>query len=151
MRSYFRSSLFLYVPRSSDEPSGYDGFRVTVYTFGKRVSSRRLRKILGRYLVEEEDKELPRKYAYEGRQVAASDSVGLGFGWCEISKIEYTRGRLSMPERRLEVFNLYAYEEVNARLGYSEFLGKAAQYGKDKRVRSLMGRAVESFWKWLAS
>jgi len=95
------------------------------------------------------EKEFEKK-ALEKRQVASSDSRGLGFNWAEISKLSYAGRTLVSPEQRLAVWNLQAYEKVNFRLGYADFLKQASAYRVYKRFRGDMGFNVKSFWEWLA-
>lgn len=124
-------------------------WRATCYTFSHPARKTTLKRILyefseGADLIEPKS----RAISWEQRQVSASDSRGLGFGWVEISRGEKHGVRIQ-PESRVAVWNLYAYEENNTRLGYAEFLGKASAYGKDKHTRLSVGGIVKSFWEWL--
>ena len=151
MQVYYRTSLFLYEVQEGDTPTPIIVFwRATVYSFHRGVDIRVLRRALRTYTDAELIEPQSRKAAFEKRQVPASDSRGLGFGWIEISRGE-KQGLRIKPEKRVAVFNLHAFQKINARLGYAEFLGKARAYGKDKRVRLSVGRAIKSFWKWLTS
>lgn len=148
MHEYWKTSLFLYEIQEDHTPIVVY-WRATAYTFHSGVDFRVLHRILAEYVEGELIEPKDRKVAREKRQVSASDSKGLGFYWVNISRSEQKGHRMLKPDTRVAVFNLSAYEKVDVRLGYSEFLGKAAQYGKDKLFRKAVGRAVESFWEWL--
>ena len=165
MREYWRSSLFLYEIGEEDDGTPIIVFwRATAFTFGKAAHKRTLKKALKEYAdtnylytwkqlpewLQEgvKDESVRQVNSWEKRQVPASDSKGLGFGWIEVSRGE-KRGLRIEPEKHVAVWNLYAYEKNNARLGYAEFLGKASAYGKDKSARLSLGRVVKSFWEWL--
>lgn len=129
MRQYWRTSLFSYVP--SNDGYNYDAYRATVYTFGKPANLEDLRAAI-QQITEGEGIE-PKRAAWEKRQVAASDSRGLGFNWLEISKLSYAGKRLVQPEQRVAVFQLQEYAKNYSRLGYSEFFKRIAKAFKVKR------------------
>jgi len=154
MQVFWKTSLFLYevlepgITTRSQTPI-IVFWRATAFTFGRAAGKATLKRAIREIsetgdLIESKSK----KVSWEKRQVSASDSKGLGFGWIELSRGE-KKGILLQPEERRAVWNLYALEKSNFRLGYTEFFGKARQYGADKRVRLLVGRAVKSFWEWL--
>lgn len=151
MRIYYKTSLFLYEVVDSGPTPLIVFWRATVFTFGRGANFRTLKRILREFsetgvLIEPKSKRVSR----EKRQVPASDSRGLGFNWVEISRGE-KRGGYLQPEERMGLWQLQAYETLDSRLGYSEFLRAASDYGKTKRALQRVGRAVKSFWKWLAS
>lgn len=150
MHTFFRSSLFLYEVVDTDATPIIIYWRATVFTFDKpRGLEKTLRNILNEFaegeLIEPRDK----RSAWEQRQVPQADSKGLGFYWVNISKSEMHKGKIVMQDERMAVWNLSAYEKNNLRLGYSEFLGDAVAYGKDKHAWKNLGLTVKSFWEWL--
>lgn len=167
MREYWRASLFLYeIGEEYDDTPIIVFWRATAFTFGRAANKKILKRALKDYAdtsylyswnqlpswLQEgiENESLRQVSSWEKRQVPASDSRGLGFGWIEICRGE-KHGLQIKPEKRVAVWNLYAYETVNARLGYTQFLGKAADYRKAKRRGLSLGRVVKSFWEWIAS
>lgn len=149
MRIFYKTSLFLYEVIEDTPTPIIICWRATVFTFSKPASKATLKLMINYVtegeLVEPKDK----RAALEQRQVSPSDSRGLGFNWVELSKLEKRGSTLVHPEERMEVWNLQAYEKVNLRLGYTEFLKNASAFGEDKRYRKHLGHPSITFWEWL--
>lgn len=149
MRTFWKSSLFLYEVEETEESSPTIVFwRATVFTFHSPVAKRVLWKVLKEFAEAQLTEPKDRSVAWESRQVEPSESRGLGFNAIEICRAERKGRVLQRPESRVAVWQLQAYEH-NLRLGLSEFGKLASDYRKYKGVRKALGVVAKQFWKWL--
>ena len=151
-RIYWRSSLFLYETNqgAEEEKSPILTFwRATVYTFAKPADEATLHDIIEDVSTRQARRtnDLPPEFgdrkAWEVEQVEPGESKGLGFYWVDVSRSSFQGRNLINAEERIEVVHLPTWKKTNARLGYSQYLGKISRLAALNRLWKAAGLPTE--------